>query len=414
MCRYNLNDFSRSEYNLKKGTKFEELGFNAYYYLGRIREKQNNNAEAIAFYRQYLPLTSNEQGKKEVLARIDKLSQIETQNELADSSTENKDESAEKVGETAALKKFDMFPEHIQNFKPQIYLAQSELSGPGADLFKKFFASIKSNEFNKAMEQLKKLRLDFPSSANAFAAGYDLLAMYYYLGLYTNAVPLGQALLKLNPGEPWQSSIKCFLAEALLATNESKGLEKMVKSVETDGKLGPTSVQKSNLLQRIAQNLQKEKDVPKQLQTLIAQETDTTKKVELLMRLAQSYESQGDKKLLLKTYEQVKAICKPNGSEYCRKGAYDLAGFHYQEKDWPKALVAYQDALKKHPDAKDSPWGMYQLANVLRRQAKYEDAVEAYDAEIKEHPQSYWAEQAKWNKEDAIWRANNENLLRLK
>ncbi|NLB63964.1 MAG: tetratricopeptide repeat protein [Fibrobacter sp.] len=91
-----------------------------------------------------------------------------------------------------------------------------------------------------------------------------------------------------------------------------------------------------------------------------------------------------------------------------------MAGFHYQEKDWPKALVAYQDALKKHPDAKDSPWGMYQLANVLRRQAKYEDAVEAYEAVIKEHPQSYWAEQAKWNKEDAIWRANNENLLRLK
>jgi len=33
---------------------------------------------------------------------------------------------------------------------------------------------------------------------------------------------------------------------------------------------------------------------------------------------------------------------------------------------------------------------------------------------MQKYPDSYWAEQAKWNKEDVLWRAEHAKVLRVK
>ena len=81
--RYELGELDKAAFNVKRAFDYPDKGFNAYYYLGRIAEKQGRTAEARANYEKYLTLTQSANGIAEVKGRLARLPQAEKPAEAA-------------------------------------------------------------------------------------------------------------------------------------------------------------------------------------------------------------------------------------------------------------------------------------------------------------------------------------------
>jgi TolA-binding protein len=102
--------------------------------------------------------------------------------------------------------------------------------------------------------------------------------------------------------------------------------------------------------------------------------------------------------------------CKDK-EKMCRKAAYLRADVTFKNKEWNKAKEFYELALNQFPDSIDAAWGQYQIGNILRHKKDYRSAMKAYNVVVENFPRSYWAEQALWKRDDAIWRKEYEGVL---
>lgn len=79
VSRFELGELDKAAYNFKRAFDYPDKGFNAYYYLGRIAEKQKKYDEARANYSKYLTLTQSANGIAEVKGRLARLPAPEPQ-----------------------------------------------------------------------------------------------------------------------------------------------------------------------------------------------------------------------------------------------------------------------------------------------------------------------------------------------
>lgn len=421
ICRYNLGELDKAIYNLNKAFTYPEKGFNAHYYLGRIYEKQGNKKEAIQHYREYIAKTDNAKGKADVEKRIKALGPIETT--TVSTAAKTKEGPAEKVAEKTTLDSTSKQqtsppsqpavpdPARIVPLESIGLYAIAETEGVGRDQLESALRALNNKDFNRAIDSLKVMRLNYPGTKNAMAAGYNLVILYQLLGLSEKVKNLSVSLLRESPKEPYLSAIRYALAKALLELGDVPQARSVLDSVKVGLPLGPEAVKRSELTSKILEQMSAEKEVPAVLNQAISEESDPARKAQLLQRLAKLYVRQNALDSARKAYQNVAALCSSDLGDACRSSAYGSADLEYRNKQWDKAMTLYRAAVQKYAQPEDAPWGYYQIGNILRNQKKLSDALKVFDDVIQKFPGSYWAEQAKWNKDDIIWRGQNANLL---
>lgn len=72
--RYELGEFDKAEYNLKRSFDYPELGYNAHFYLSLIYRKQGKAKEEKAELEEYVKLSKNETAVANAKARLEELS----------------------------------------------------------------------------------------------------------------------------------------------------------------------------------------------------------------------------------------------------------------------------------------------------------------------------------------------------
>ncbi len=72
--RYELGEFDKAEYNLKRSFDYPELGYNAHFYLSLIYRKQGKAKEEKAELEEYVKLSKNETALANAKARLEELS----------------------------------------------------------------------------------------------------------------------------------------------------------------------------------------------------------------------------------------------------------------------------------------------------------------------------------------------------
>ena len=95
-------------------------------------------------------------------------------------------------------------PEKIITFESGALYAIGSTSGPGAAEIDKALKLAQAKDFNKAIDTLKEVRLNFPGTANALAAAYNIASLYQYLGLTDNLRVLSTGVLRESVAEPYR------------------------------------------------------------------------------------------------------------------------------------------------------------------------------------------------------------------
>jgi tetratricopeptide (TPR) repeat protein len=296
----------------------------------------------------------------------------------------------------------------LENGKSFAFASTSEAGGPE---LQKALNLIQSKSFNQAIDALKAVQQKFPNTPNSAAASYNLAGLYRYLGLGENVLSLANAALQEDPPEPYRSALMYQKALSLKEKSDFVGALTALDSIATDKELGPSSGQKLALASEISTAYKPGKEAPALLQQAIQQESDPVKKAERQLELASIYLKQNDRSEASQVYKSMLDSCGASTLSHCRTAVYALADMSYQNKNWPMAIEYYQRALSKFSDKEHSPWARYQLGNVFRQQKRFGDAVKAFDQLIKEYPGTYWADQAKWSRDDVVWQEKNQKIL---
>ncbi len=435
VCRFNMNELDNAVINFNKSFDYPDKGFNANYYLGRVYEQKGDNAKAISYYNKYLQLTTSAEGKTDVKNRIAKLgaapvaSSSSAASAAASSSSDsyacNSLESCQKMEEKRKQDSVAAYLETLKN-KPLAIgpekIAATEYGGSfafastteagSADL-QKAFNLIQKKSFQSAIDALQTVRQKFPGTPNSMAAAYNLLSLYQYLELHDKVIALGNSILQEPVPEPYKSAISYMLAASQVKKAEYQNGYNTLSDVKEDQKLGPTHGQKLALEAEIAAQYKPDQGSPEILKKAIEAEPNKAKKNELRLKLADLYTKLQDMPSAMQAYKDIAQDCPPNTTDPCYKAVYELGDRSFLAQNWPMALEYYNKAVQQYnKDELLVSWALFQIGNVFRKQGNYKEAVRSYDRLINEYSGTYWAEQAKLYKEDAIWQESNQGVLK--
>ena len=397
--RYNLNQLKKAEYNFRRSFDYPEKGFNAYYYLGRISEKRNEFGKAVQNFKQYLKHTQSAKGKKEVQGRIAKLNKkIEIHGDNS---------SPGKVAKKASKNLKN--PEKVELMEGNHYYVIHDLEAKGGHEMALAWKSIKSQKMNQAIDKLKKVLMLYPKSPNTYAVQYNLLHLYHMLGLYEQAQNVGEVLLMDKVPEPYFSPVNYWMAMVHKDLEDYSTAKKYLGNVLETSVMGPEKTSILELASEIAESNEDNLEGVAALRKAINQEKNSTRKDSLRMKLAGLYLKANRKKQGKQTLRKINDNCsKEDKRELCKEVIYKMADIYYQEKNWGLSKKYYIQATEQFPDSVNMPWAYYQLGNIYRNRDNSAKAIHYFDKLMTEHPKSYWAEQAKWKKEDTIWRKDFE------
>jgi len=439
VCRFSMGEFDNALINFNKSFDYPEKGYNSNYYLGRIYEQKGDKAKAISYYNKYLQLTTSTEGKTEVKGRIAKLnsssaeqpgisgtssSSIAEQSSSSNPYACNSLESCQRMEEkrrqdsTAAYieslknKPLTIGPEKIVVMEYGGNFAFASTTEAGSAELQKALNLLQKKSFQSAIDALQVVRQKFPGTPNSMAAAYNLLSHYQYLELHDKVIALGNFVLQEPVPEPYKSAISYMLAVSQVKKGEYQNGSNSISDVKEDQKLGPTLGQKLALEAEIAAKHKQDQGAPEVLKKAIEVETDKSKKNELRLKLAELYTKLQDTPAAIQTYKEVADDCPANTKDPCYKAVYELGNRSFLTQNWPMALEYYNKAIDQHKDPELIPWALFQIGNVYRKQGNYKEAVRYYERLIKEHGGTYWADQAKLYKEDAIWQENNLGVLK--
>ncbi|MCL2282489.1 MAG: tetratricopeptide repeat protein [Fibromonadales bacterium] len=439
VCRFNMNDFDNAAINFNKSFDYPEKGFNANYYLGRIHEQKGENAKAISYYNKYLLKTTSAEGKAEVKGRIARLSAspatpvtpaaasssgAATPSSSSADYTCNSLESCQKMEEKRKQDSIAAYLETLKNrplnIGPEKVVATeyggnfafaSTTEAGSADM-QKAFNLVQKKSFQSAIEALQTVRQKFPGTPNSMAAAYNLLSLYQYLELHDKVIAFGNSVLQEPVPEPYKSAISYMLAASQVKKAQYQEGYNTLSEVKEDQKLGPTRGQKLALEAEIAAQYKPDQGSPEILKKAIDAEPSKAKKNELRLKLADLYVKLQDSPAAIQVFKDITEDCPPNTADPCQKAYNELGDRSFLAQNWPMALEYYNKAVERQKDPLHISWALFQIGNVFRKQGNYKEAVRFYDRLIKEYAGTYWADQAKLYKDDAIWQESNKGVLK--
>lgn len=402
VCRFNQGDMERAEFNFKRSLDYPEKGHNAHYYLGRIAERRNRPSEAITHYQRYLSLTKNQEGRAEAESRIRAISAqgVGALDAGADTAT-----TLTTAGDQANR------PELIDTLDGNLVVVLHKRQAAGGTELHRALEDARERRYNQAIEGFKQVRLRFPNTDNAQAAALNMVVLYKHLGLLDNARNLSTSLLRGEASGIYRNAFYWHHARSLVALQDLPAARRSLDSVVADTMLGPTRAAHLALGAELSAAQKDVKDAHLLLRQAIDAEQSPAKKASLRLRLAEHHRSRGERALAIRAWQELLDECK-EVSDACRQAGYALADINYQGRNWTAALTYYERMVREYPDGEDAPWGLFQQGNIHRRQGRFKEAVAKFDAVQERFPDTYWAEQAKWSKEDAIWQERHGQVLR--
>lgn len=465
VIRYEKGDLAKAAYNFKRSLDYPDRGYNANFYLGRIHQKQDRDREAIDFYEKYLKETKSEAGRKQAQAFLVQLRGGKLPEPAPKEPDAHKPEAktpadtghghghghehgneGHAVGDSASNGhgaggheeagghgdhgKVPPVDEPAVD-KPLTPLVLSEdgylpfvvadTAGASGRKLAEAYAAFKREKFEKSADLLKEIIKLYGGSPNAEAAELDLAAVYVRLGLWDNARDRILDYLGKSK-DPSRYRDLAFYLEALMHLGKKDGekAERTLLKVKAGGYGGPSQ---EEIDYRLAQAGELMKDMKKwaaYLEKAQASARDPLRKAQLWQQLGALHGKHGRPDRALEFYRKSMEKCgKGEGAsgevegmpELCGESQLRVADLEFRRKNWKSAMAEYRKFAAQYPDHKESAWVHYQIGNVYQASRNLESALNEYKKVIDNYPDSYWAGQAQWKREDAIWRKEYEEVL---
>lgn len=301
----------------------------------------------------------------------------------------------------------------------------ADSAGPSGKKLVEAYDAFKKEKFEKSAEILKEIIRLYGGSPNSEAAFLDLAAVYVRLGLRDNARDRILDYLA-KAAEPQRYRDLAFYLEGLMHLGAKDGAkaERALLKVKAGGYGGPGQ---DEIDARLAQAAELQQDNVKQagyLEKALASARDGFRKARLQQQLGRMHGKYGRPEKAVEHWRKSMEGCGKasqgaaeasveveDWAGLCAESQLRVADLEYRRRRWKEAMAEYRKFASAWPDHKENAWAQYQVANIYQATRNLESALNEYKKVIDNYPGSYWASQAQWKREDAIWRKEYEEVL---
>jgi tetratricopeptide (TPR) repeat protein len=405
---------SMAKINFNKAVNYQELGVNAYFYLGKIYGEEQQYDNAISNLKVYIAKTSDEQGKKEARILISEYEKksgkaVSSKEPLIDSNATNRLELSVKDTSTVKDKYGPSIEVQIDSLLSM--LTVDTLTDVGQKLLSGIYEFSNGN-YDKAIKEFKKIAATNPNPVVTLNCIYNTGICYYKLRLYKDAENQFQQIIEKYPGKSVAAQSLFLKGCSYLERHESQSAEKVFREFlqkyrnhEWAGlayeKLGDAYLdmeQVKNAIEAYSQAIVK-----------ITKPNDNTR---VNFKLGNACLLTGNNQKAHEAFTSAINTGEKNKTYFrVPDSYYRIADEKYKQKEYKDALDFYQRVTRKYPAYIETPWGLFQIGTIYKNTKHYQEAITVFKDLIKKYPDDYWAKQAQWKMEDAIWENEYKSVL---
>ncbi len=465
VIRYEHGELGKAAYNFKRSVDYPDRGYNAFFYLGRIYQKQERISEAVKSYEKYLPLTKSETGKRQVEGY---LAQLRGPGESVKNQADTKKnplqaKSQEKGGQKSAVKgvenpeakagKPEVGPEGgeivdggetdsvstkakkikatgleemnaaARAVKPEgpaqvlgqngtFFFLTPDAGAASGKILSEAYELCRKEKFEKAITKLQETAMTYGGTDNARAAKLDLASIDLRLGLWKNALEQIADFTTGKDSSKFSDAASYLSAMAHLGLKDGESAEKALLKIKPGSAYAPTQEEVDFRLAQTGELLKDSKKWSTYLETALASAKDPLRKAQSAQQLGYLHAKYGNSDKAAEYFKRSMVECRDSAlAALCAESQLRLGDMAYRKKDWKGAMGQYRIFAGKYPNHKESAWVHYQMANIYKATNNFESALNEYKRVIDNYPDSYWASQAKWKREDTIWQKEYEEVL---
>ena len=382
--------------NFSRAVDYPELGHNAHFYLGKIFAEEKNYAQAIRQLEMYIEKTSYEQGKKEARDLIEQYKK--------------------RPGVQIAAVEPPVPQEHYTQLEIRIDSLLSMMTVDTlTDIGQQLLAGIHeftAGNYDNAIREFKKVLAENPRGAVSVHCLYNTGVCYFKLGLFKEAENQFQQILDRYPQNPIAAQSLFLKALSYLERKESSTAETLLrKFIQSNRNHEWTGKAYEKLGDAYVDLEQPKKAI--EAYTQAAASGKHADKVCALYKLGTMYFQIGNSR---RGYESLQSAIDLGEKQkvYIRvpDSYYRIADEKYKVKAFSEALSYYTRVIRKYPSYQETPWGMFQIGGIHKNEGRYQEAITIFKDLIRKYPDDYWAKQAQWKMEDAIWEHEYRAVLR--
>jgi tetratricopeptide (TPR) repeat protein len=408
IARYHLDDFGKAKINFAKAKEYREPTYAGAFCLGKIYGGEKRYTSAVAELTRYIQHSNSESGKKEarvLLAAYQRLKTTPAAKKTAappvDSAKETPEESEKEVAS---------FEIRIDSLLSMVSV--DTLSDAGQKLLSGI-REFQAGNFDNAIREFKKTLASYPTGPVSVQCLYNSGICYCKLRLFREAENQFAQIIERYGRHELAGQALFLKALTLLERKDVSMAEAAFRQFLQNYR---THAWRGKAWEKLG-DIYSELEQPKKAIDAYAQAFSATNscpdQMGALFKSGGMYVAIGNLKRAYGSYDSV--IVR---GERCNIAVrvpdsyYRIADEKYKAKEYAGALEYYTKAVRKYPAFQETPWGLFQIGTIRKNMKKYREAIDTYKNLIKRYPEDYWAKQAQWKLDDAVWEHEYQATLR--
>jgi tetratricopeptide (TPR) repeat protein len=410
IARYHQGEFGKAKINFARAGDYREPSYAGVFCLGKLYGQEKQYGKAVDQLMRYVRYGTSESGKKEarvLLAAYQQLKKVPTasgkRSAAPAAATAQKDTvRAEKEPATLEIR--------IDSLLSMVSV--DTLSDAGQKLLSGI-KEFQAGNYDNAIREFKKTLATYPTGPVAVQCIYNNGVCYCKLRLFKEAENQFQQILERYTKHE-------LAAQSLFLKALTYSERKDVSAAEV---VYRQFLQKYNVhswrgkawenLGDIYSELEEPKKAIDAYSKAVASASTCVDKVSALFKNGGRYLAIGNRVRSIAAFDSAIVL-----GERCKiqsrvpEAYFRIADEHYKAREYDQAFDYYTRAVRKYPSFQEVPWGLFQIGTIHKNRKQYKEAIVQYKDLISRYPEDYWAKQAQWKLDDAVWEHEYQATLR--
>jgi len=413
LARYKQGKPDLAKVNFSKSIQFSGADCQAHFYLGKIYGAEKYFKGAIDELSKFVREAPEGDQKKEALSLLVDYKKLtgDTTAVIAGDNPEKERAEARPDFEPAVPESgFTVIEMRIDSLLSMQIV--DTLTDPGQAMLTGV-KDFKAGHFDEAIKEFKKVMIAYPGSVVAAPCTYDIGVCYMKLRLFANAENQFDNLRNRYPSHATAAPalfLKAYsYSERGDVTLSEKLFREFIQKYRSHAWTGKAYEKLGDLYLDLKQT---GKALDAYNQAVLASK-DPADQAYSYFKLGGAYFEAGNSERAVASYKKLIELGESR-KLYARvpDSYYKIADYKYQQHDNKTALEFYLKASRKYPAYQETPWALFQTGNIYKNLQNYQKAIETYKELVKNYPDDYWAKQARWKLDDAVWENEYRAVLK--
>lgn len=412
LIRYNSGQIQMAKVNLLKAVDYPEPGNLSHFFLGKLYGEEKNYAEALTSLKKYVIKATDEKRKKEALELIKSYQmnpsiKITGQTDSDSSMVTSDTISNRKIPQETVISSIEIQIDSLLSM-----LTVDTLTDAGQKLLNGIRAFSNGN-FDQSIREFKRTLATNPNGTVALNCIYNTGICYYKMHLFKDAENQFQQVIEKFPDNVASAQSQFLKACTYLERENFSIAENLLRTFLQKNKNHRWTGVAFEKLGDAYSEMEQDKKSIDAYQQAVLKSNNPDEQTRTFFKLGNTFSKIGNPSKAIESFMSVIAIGeKQNANTRVPEAYYRIADEKYKQKDYQGALEFYTKVTRKYPSFQETPWGLFQIGTIYKNLKQYQNAVSMYKGLIKNFPDDYWAKQAQWKLEDAIWENQYQAVLK--